>query len=878
MPSLPDELQKHCRAVLLQCNEFSSHASLCAVFVTTELRPFLDGLLEAASKSERVDVCMAYLLERRLSDGRPVLPLFLAALCDRYKSGDALRDELGALTEDTRDALGLSATTASIRIRYPRIPSLPQPYFAHPYPLQANFTGRDTERDMLSDWLKNDDRPVVALVAIGGMGKSALTWYWLQHDVASGSLDGIVWWSFYEGESSLSSFLAEALVYTSGHTVDPASIPSDYDKTQQLFNLLQQRHILIVLDGFERALRAYASMGAVYQSDATVDEVVDARACVEPNSARLLRNLVAGPTQAKVVITTRLMIKELEDQTGTELAGCRKEELGSLSPSDAYTFMRAQGVDRGSRAEIDSACASYGYHPLSLRLLSGLIARDKRNPGDITTAPRHDVHDSLIARQHHVLEEAYNALPDEVRTLLSRMAAFRSPMDYDALSVFNAFHSEAPFDEALDELIERGLVFRDKARNRYDLHPVVRSYAYDRLMDPVGTHTRLRDYFQSIAPPSDNQVHSVDDIVPVIELYHHSVRAGFLKPAAQLFRSRLTRVLYFELAAYAKFAELGAEFLEAAEAGTCADELDILSITNRVGDSHQRMGLLCQALDERRRVNRAALEYPQSDLSYRTCSDIAQIERDLGELQRAENHFNQAIRSAEDHQSPREIGRTLQEYALLLSAMGSHELAIPQLERAGGVQYSRQHNRAVAYLALVHLRLGSLPEAAKALDQAKKLAEGFGRNQVWVQWLRGKAALARDELAESDACLAGALTTCRRIDLAELEPDILLDLARLRMRQAETSTDRSSISTIFDEARNYADEALSIADRCEYRLKQADIHNYLGQWELRVGNLPEACRNAQIARERAWCDGPPYCYKPALDEAERLLREVARHS
>jgi hypothetical protein len=67
-----------------------------------------------------------------------------------------------------------------------------------------------------------------------------------------------------------------------------------------------------------------------------------------------------------------------------------------------------------------------------------------------------------------------------------------------------------------------------------------------------------------------------------------------------------------------------------------------------------------------------------------------------------------------------------------------------------------------------------------------------------------------------------------------------------------------------------SDEALSIADRCEYRLKQADIHNFLAQLALDEENPVEARRHAEIARERAWCDGPPHCYKPALDEAERL--------
>ena len=56
------------------------------------------------------------------------------------------------------------------------LPLPPQPYFAHPYALQQNFTGRARERCELTEWFSSDTRPMFAYIAIGGMGKSALTW------------------------------------------------------------------------------------------------------------------------------------------------------------------------------------------------------------------------------------------------------------------------------------------------------------------------------------------------------------------------------------------------------------------------------------------------------------------------------------------------------------------------------------------------------------------------------------------------------------------------------------------------------------------------------------------------------------------------------
>jgi len=66
----------------------------------------------------------------------------------------------------------------------------------------------------------------------------------------------------------------------------------------------------------------------------------------------------------------------------------------------------------------------------------------------------------------------------------------------------------------------------------------------------------------------------------------------------------------------------------------------------------------------------------------------------------------------------------------------------------------------------------------------------------------------------------------------------------------------------------------SIADRCEYRLCQADIHNILARLALDAGDKATARKQATIGRERAECDGKPHWYKPAVDEAERMLKDV----
>jgi len=97
MAELSSDLYRRCRNAFMQCSEFDSNALLRAIFITEELAPFSHALPEASNKAGRVDAALAYLIEKRLRDGRGALPLFVTALRDRYDNSDALWGELEAL-------------------------------------------------------------------------------------------------------------------------------------------------------------------------------------------------------------------------------------------------------------------------------------------------------------------------------------------------------------------------------------------------------------------------------------------------------------------------------------------------------------------------------------------------------------------------------------------------------------------------------------------------------------------------------------------------------------------------------------------------------------------------------------------------------------
>ena len=184
------------------------------------------------------------------------------------------------------------------------------------------------------------------------------------------------------------------------------------------------------------------------------------------------------------------------------------------------------------------------------------------------------------------------------RELLSRIAAMRGPVDYTTAKVLSTYENDDELNEALRELVARGLLFRREGQAYYDLHPIVRQYAYDRLGDKAGTHQRLKDYFDMV--PKPEKIESLDDLMPTIELFHHTIASGGYKGACRVYRDRLFTPLYYQLGAYDTCISLVQAFFPDGEdqPPRLEDESDQSLILNylslayhNTGQSHKALGL-----------------------------------------------------------------------------------------------------------------------------------------------------------------------------------------------------------------------------------------------------------------------------------------------
>ncbi|MCH8805311.1 MAG: TIR domain-containing protein [Planctomycetes bacterium] len=222
-------------------------------------------------------------------------------------------------------------------------------FLAHPYSMPPNFTGRVLEREMLTGWLNAEAaHPLLSLRALGGFGKSALAWHWLTHDVDPTNWPRVVWWSFYEGDASFDNFLNETLQYLSGGKTKPGTLPPRV-AINEILHMLHEPGTLLVLDGFERVLRAFSGLNAAYQGDEVQHEAPGAesdegndRDCISPLADLFLHDIALLPNlRSRALLTTRLCPRVLEAKGGGLLEGCREEELRQMQPADAVAFFCA---------------------------------------------------------------------------------------------------------------------------------------------------------------------------------------------------------------------------------------------------------------------------------------------------------------------------------------------------------------------------------------------------------------------------------------------------------------------------------------------------------------------------------------------------------
>jgi hypothetical protein len=452
----------------------------------------------------------------------------------------------------------------------PALAALPRYLGSHP------FVGRTSELQTLSDWCgAADPNPMLLFEAMGGLGKSMLTWEWLtRHSTsARGNWVGRFWYSFYEKGAVMADFCRQALAYM---TMKPAG---DFAKLQMpeltdlLIAKLEKRPWLIALDGLERILVAYHRYDAAQLRDEEIDTASDQIgkrdpcATIRPEDDDLLRRL-ARVAPSKILVSSRLTPLTLVNRSGMPVPGVRREILAGLRPIDAEAMIRTTGVTGRSQniqAYLQTNC---DCHPLAIGVLGGLIngyppargnfdrwADDPRYGAALDLAKL-----DLVQRRNHILLAAIDALPLESRQLLQTLALLQGGSDFDTLDALNPLPLGEPdkLRDAIRDLEKRGLLQYDSNGKKYDLHPVVRGVAAGRMggdeTEKVGQ--KVVDYFTSKPHDPWENAETLEDVAPGLQIVRVLLRMQRYEEALWNYRGDLSNALSFNLDADAEILAL----------------------------------------------------------------------------------------------------------------------------------------------------------------------------------------------------------------------------------------------------------------------------------------------------------------------------------
>lgn len=412
----------------------------------------------------------------------------------------------------------------------------------HPLPPAPAFVGREQEIAALVQYWRSASSGVLALVGLGGAGKTAIAERlveYVEHEEKFRA-DGMFIWSFYTDQNA-NTFLRELYRYfTGGQETDAMG----GGVLHQLTEILSSGgHYLIVMDGLERIQRTESNREGLYGQ---IDD---------PLIRLIVSRIARGMGNTVSLITTRFPVVDLEPWQGR---GYRSINVDQLETRDALALLRRHQI-RGEDANLIRLIEEFGAHALTLDYLAKyLFEFCAGDPSRAYQLPQPDIRsvERTERKLARVLVAYEQALNEHELALLQRLCVFRMGTTADTL--FKVFIlgaaasprtnmdnrqllplSKADVHRIMRRLINLHLVVRE-GDDYLTVHPSVRDHFYRLFVEPARFHGLVREYYSALATRPGVQLPTDRGALDLLEeVIHQALEAGELKEAMTIYWSRL---------------------------------------------------------------------------------------------------------------------------------------------------------------------------------------------------------------------------------------------------------------------------------------------------------------------------------------------------
>lgn len=351
------------------------------------------------------------------------------------------------------------------------------------------FCGRTDELTQLGQWIGQDCCRLIAVLGMGGIGKSSLSIRVAEQFSSAGesglkSFDFLIWRSL-RNAPPLENLLVDLIQFLSNQQETAATLPPDVNSRMvRLLHYLRQFRCLVILDNLETVLQSGERVGQYRQGYTGYGE--------------LLRQVGELRHQSCWLITSREKPREIALSEGNQ-APVRSLLLTGLKTEEGQTIMQQRTAFRGQDVDWQTLVQHYAGNPLALKMVAVAIE---------------DMFDSDISRFLEYARQQKNALIfDDIRDLLSRQfqrlsSSEQEVMYWLAISRELVSLSELQSDlisgtakqnllETLRSLGRRALI--ETKSGSYTQQPVVMEYVTERLVQQVEQEISLFNLSPSIS-------------------------------------------------------------------------------------------------------------------------------------------------------------------------------------------------------------------------------------------------------------------------------------------------------------------------------------------------------------------------------------------
>lgn len=284
-------------------------------------------------------------------------------------------------------------------------------------PAPVTLHGRKTELGKLATWLNQTNGPMVAVLGIGGQGKTAIAGQAVRNLQQTTRFTRILWRTLVNAPP-LEDILLDAVQHFTDH--DIARLPdTDDQQIRLLIEILRNQPCLLVLDNLESLMQASGGIGRFKQE--------------YEGYGRLLRAVAQGGHQSGLLITSREQPTELNSEH-RETGNVHILRLHGVPSSAAYAIASERGLTARTEA-IDSITDHYGGNPLAMLVVCDAI-RDFFG-GDVES-----------------FQQEGPSLFDNIQSVLSEQVARLTPLEYTILMWLATKREPITFPDLYRDMIE----------------------------------------------------------------------------------------------------------------------------------------------------------------------------------------------------------------------------------------------------------------------------------------------------------------------------------------------------------------------------------------------------------------------------------------